>query len=133
MTLALNFVANLLLIPTYGVVGAAPASSGAYVIRDLALNLVLWWRCEIKPFASHTNRTYIILPLVLSSSLVRRRPLADADSRVVLPVLLVCTGLLGLVAVAVAGGLQPEDGALIEYVESALGVELPAVGRYHFS
>ncbi len=129
LTLALNFVANLLLIPTYGIVGAALASSGAYVVRNLALNLVLWWRCEITPFASHTNRTYVVLPLVLFPvSFVAARWLTLTV--VVLPVFLVCTGLLGLVAVAVAGGLQPEDGALIEYVESALGVELPAVGRY---
>ncbi|MGA9402067.1 flippase [Haladaptatus sp.] len=129
LTLALNFVANLLLIPTYGIVGAAVASSGAYVVRNIALNLVLWSKCDITPFASSTNRTYVTLPFVLF-------PVALGASHwltltlVTLPVFLVCTGLLGLVAVVLAGGLQPEDGALIEFVEGALGIEMPTIERY---
>ncbi len=129
LTLALNFIVNLLLIPTYGIVGAAIASSGAYVVRNFALNLVLWSKCDITPFSSYSNRTYLVLPLVLFPvSLVTSHWLTL--TLVMLPVFLVVTGLLGLVAVAVVGGLQPDDGAFIEFVEGTLGVELAAIGRY---
>ncbi|ODR81951.1 polysaccharide biosynthesis protein [Haladaptatus sp. W1] len=129
LTLALNFAVNLLLIPTYGMVGAAVASSGAYVVRNLALNVVLLTKCGITPFSAYTNRTYVVLPLVLFPvGLLAGRWLTL--SLLTLPVFLVCTGLVGLAAVTVAGGLQPEDGAFIEFIEGALGVEVPAIQRY---
>lgn len=129
LTLALNFVLNVVLIPRYGFVGAAVASSAAYVVRNVALNAMLWTKCGISPLSKHTKTTYLVLPVVLFPVCVAAANWVSLTA-FTLPVFLVLTGLLTLVVVAVSGCLQPEDGTLIEFVEGAVGVEIPVVQRY---
>ncbi|WP_049971339.1 flippase [Haladaptatus cibarius] len=128
LTLALNFVLNILLIPSHGFVGAAIASAGAYVLRNIAFNVVLQLKSGINPLSAQTTRTYLVLPVVLFPVAVFASNWVTLTA-VTLPIFLVCSGLLGLVAVAFAGSLQPEDGVFIEFIESAVGTEFPAIQR----
>jgi len=129
VTIALNFVFNLVLIPRYGFVGAAVASTSAYVIRNLSLSTVLWRISGITPLSRPTVTTYVALPVALL-------PVGLFGSDVLtltlltLPAVLVVTGLLGLVVVWAAGGLQPEDVTIVDFVEQATGLSLPIVQRY---
>ncbi len=128
LTLALNFALNVLLIPTHGFVGAAVASAGAYVLRNVAFNVVLQHKTGINPLSTYTTRTYLVLPIVLFPVGILASNWLTLTA-LTLPAFLVLTGILGLVAVALAGCLQPEDGAFIEFVEGAVGVEVPALQR----
>ncbi|WP_435152595.1 flippase [Haladaptatus sp. DFWS20] len=129
VTLALNFGLNVLLIPGYGFVGAAIASAGAYVLRNVAFNVVLQLKSGINPLSTYTTRTYLVLPLVLFPVGILASNWLTLTA-VTLPVFLVLSGILGLVAVALTGSLQPEDGAFIEFIEGAIGMEVPGIQRY---
>ena len=129
VTIALNFVLNVVLISRFGFVGAAVASSSAYVLRNVALSTALWRISGITPLSRPTVVTYVALPVVLL-------PLGVVGSDLLtltlftLPAVLVGTGLLALVVVWAAGGLQPEDVTIVDFVEQSTGFNLPVVQRY---
>ncbi|WP_266075804.1 flippase [Haladaptatus caseinilyticus] len=129
LTLALNFALNVFLIPRHGFVGAAVASSGAYVLRNVAFNVVLQWKSGINPLSTYTARTYLVLPVVLFPIGILASNWLTLTA-ITLPVFLVLSGVLGLVAVALTGCLQPEDGAFVEFIEGAIGTEVPGIHRY---
>jgi O-antigen/teichoic acid export membrane protein len=126
---AANVALNVILIRAYGFAGAAVASAASYVTLNAAVTGVLRGRFGISPFSSAGVRTFVVLPATFV-------PLAWLLSRAVtltvvtLPVFLVVAGLLSLVVVAVAGGLQPEDRVAVEFVEERTGVRIPLVRRY---
>jgi len=107
LAFVVNVVANLALIPPYGLVGAAVASAPSLPDERRRLG-VLIARYDISPFSSWSIRTYLVLPVVMF-------PLAYASSQVVtltavtLVPFLVVVGLVTVAVVSVAGCLQPED------------------------
>ena len=125
----LNIALNVVLVPTYGVIGAAAASALSFFSLNAIAMVVLWRLSGISPFSRLTARTFLLLPVVLF-------PPALALSRVVtlsvltLPVFAVITGLVSVALVAVTGCLQPEDEIPLELVEDRLGVRVPLIRRY---
>jgi O-antigen/teichoic acid export membrane protein len=124
-----NVAANLLLIPRFGVIGAAAASALSFVTLNVSALLALRWLSGIEPFSGPTTRAFLALPVALL-------PPAFALSGVVslsiltLPVFVVGAGVAVVAVTAAAGALQSEDAVLIDLVEGRLGVHVPLVRRY---
>lgn len=127
-TITLNVALNLALIPRYGFVGTAVATTCAYVVRNVVISAFLYQRYGISPFSRRLVKTYVSLPVVLL-------PLSFAFAAIVsltvvsltvvsLLAFLVGTGLVALVVVGVTGCFQPEDAIILTYVEDAIGVDL---------
>lgn len=129
LAFALNFALNLVLIPRYGLVGAAAASAASYLTLNLAVSGLLFYLYDISPISNYSVRTFVAVPLLLFP------PMAVLAGRFNLTILLLlpflaAVGLLGLVVTALVGGFQPEDRIVIEFVEEAIGVRVPLVRRY---
>lgn len=124
-----NVALNLALIPAYGFVGAAIASAASYLILNVTVCAVLKRSFGITPFSSASIRTYLVLPGALLPSAFLISPWLSL-SAVTLPVFLVVVGLVSVLAVGIAGGLEPEDRLVLELVEGKLGVRVPFVRRY---
>jgi len=128
LAFVINVVANLALIPPYGLVGAAVASALSFLVMNVVVSGVLIARYDISPFSSWSIRTYLVLPVVMF-------PLAYASSQVVtltavtLVPFLVVVGLVTVAVVSVAGCLQPEDWIALEFVEDQIGLRVPYVRR----
>jgi len=129
LSLGLNVVLNLALIPTYGILGAAVASASAYVTMNVSAVAILKHRFGITPFSQWSTRTFVVLPTALlpPAYLVSRQL---ALSSVTLLPFLVCVGVASLVVVGLTGCLQPEDRVPLEVVEEKLGVRVPYVRRH---
>ncbi|EMA45362.1 oligosaccharide flippase family protein [Halococcus saccharolyticus] len=129
VTAVLNIALNLVMIPTYGVVGAAVASAVSFFVLNATAMLVLWRTTGIAPFSKWTVRAFLVLPLGLfPPALV----LSDVItlSVITLPVFGILAGLAAVTLVAVTGCLQPEDEVPIDLVEQRLGVRIPLIRRY---
>jgi len=129
IALALNVVLNLVLIPPYGLAGAAVASTVSYVGRNVVINLVLAVEYDITPLSTHTVRTYVLLPVVLLPPTLAVAQYVTV-SMVLLPVILAVLGLATLLIVAASGSVQPADLVVVEFVEDVLGVRIPYVRRF---
>lgn len=129
VTIGLNVALNLLLIPSYGFVGASVASAAAYVVRNVAIYAVLHVKCSITPFSRRMITVYASLPLALI-------PLSVGVSQwltltvTTLPLFLVAAGVASVAVVALTGTLEPEDAVVVEFIEDAVGVPVPFVRRY---
>ncbi|EMA50421.1 MULTISPECIES: oligosaccharide flippase family protein [Halococcus] len=129
VTAVLNVALNVVLISTYGVVGAAVASAVSFFVLNATAMLVLWRTTGIAPFSKWTVRAFLVLPLGLfPPALV----LSDVItlSVVTLPVFGVLASLAAVALVAVTGCLQAEDEVPIDLVEQRLGVRIPLIRRY---
>lgn len=124
-----NIALNLVLIPEYGLAGAAVASAIAYGVLNVTACGVLWWKYDITPFSRWSTRTFLVLPLtLLPPAYVAARYVAL--SAVTLLPWLVGVGLCSIAVVAVTGCLQPEDEIVLEFVERTLGIEIPLIRRF---
>jgi O-antigen/teichoic acid export membrane protein len=124
-----NIVLNLVLIPAYGVIGAAVASALSFVALNGVAFLVLWRLTGITPFSRHTMKTFIVLPVGLFPPTIALSQVFSL-SLFTLPVFGVLAGLAVIAIVAVTGCLQPEDEVPVEVVERRLGVRVPFIRRY---
>ncbi len=127
--LAVNLVVNLALIPAYGYEGAAVASTVAFLARNALIYAVLRLAFGITPFSSEVVRMYTLLPLLTLPPAVYLA--SDVTLTLLLvPVVLVATGLVTLVLVVATGCVQPLDLVALEFVEDQIGVEIPLVRRF---
>lgn len=125
----LNIALNLLLIPRYGITGAAMASALSFVGLNLAVYSFLKFRFGISPFSQSTLRTVIVVPALLFPPTL----LAASWGSLNLLSLLVFAALAELATIAtvvVTGCLQPEDRMPVEFVEDRLGVQIPLIRRF---
>lgn len=126
---AINVGLNLVLIPAYGLVGAAVASAIAYGVLNLTACAVLKLKYDITPFSSWSTRTFLVLPVGLLPPAYLASQYISLSVWSLLP-WLVGVGLAGIAVAALTGCLQPEDRIVLEFVEDALGVRVPLIRRY---
>ena len=125
----LNIALNIVLIPRYGLVGAATATAVSFVALNGFAFGILWYVYDITPFSRWSVRTFIVLPGVLI-------PLMVLISRevtltpVLLPVFALLSVTLTVVVVALTGCLQSEDRIPLKLIEDRLSVRIPLVRRY---
>jgi O-antigen/teichoic acid export membrane protein len=129
VALALNFVLNLVLIPPYGIVGAAVASTVSYLGQNAVINAVLRFSLDITPVSQYTPRLYVLLPVFLLPPAAAVSHVT-ALSLVAVPVALVALGLATLAVVFLFGCVESTDLVAVELIEDMLGVEVPYVRRF---
>lgn len=124
-----NIVLNVLLIPAYGIVGAAAASALSFATLNWVAFIFLYRVARISPFSRYTVKMYVLLPLLLF-------PPALALSTVIslnlltIPVFAIVAGLATLAVCAATGCFQPEDEIPLELIEDRLGIRVPYIRRY---
>lgn len=124
-----NIALNVVLIPIYGIRGAAVTSAVSFASFNLLIYLILDRQFDISPFSRYFLRTLLVLPIVLlPSAVVLSRWLTL--TLVTLPVFLVFTGLVTIAIVSVANCLQPEDAVAIDVIEEWIGFPVPLVRRF---
>jgi O-antigen/teichoic acid export membrane protein len=108
---AASLVLNLIMIPRYGVVGAAVATLSSSLLMSGYRILVVRWRLHMHPFDRHFIVPLLVaVVLCLGDLVILKRLLVRSDL-----LQLVC-GVVGALLVGGAilfSGLSPEDGMLI--------------------
>jgi O-antigen/teichoic acid export membrane protein len=128
-TAVLNLVLNVVLIPAYGVVGAAIASAVSFFVLNATAMLVLWRTTGIAPFSKWTVRAFLVLPIGLFPPALVLSEVITL-SVLTLPVFGILAGLATVALVAITGCLQSEDEVPVDLVEQRLGVRIPMIRRY---
>ncbi|MFC7213390.1 oligosaccharide flippase family protein [Saliphagus sp. GCM10025334] len=116
-----NIGLNILLIPSWGIVGAAVATVVAYLLRDLMMILEVWYHTGQTGFSRATITPGLIaLPLFGIAALIS--PIIPKT----VPWIIAFTALFSvsyLVAVVVGSGLTAEDVMLIRSLQEQYGLE----------
>lgn len=119
----LNLILNVLLIPIYGIIGAAIASAAAFAVLNIIAIIILSQYFGIYLFSSKVLRTYLSLPLViLPLSILLSGHVTF--SALILILYLPVVGIASLVVVLLAKGFSQEDRVLLDEVLEKIGVEL---------
>lgn len=124
-----NVLANLVLIPPYGLVGAATASALSFLVMNVIVSSILIVRHDISPFSSESVRAYVVLPLVLFPPAYVLSQFVTLTALTLLP-FLGAVALLTVAVVSLTGCLQSEDWIALEFVEDQTGLQVPFVRRY---
>lgn len=124
----LNVLLNLLLIPRFGIVGAALASAAAYVGRDGVYTVLLYRWEGLQPFSAP-----MLKPLLATLPVVGLGYVAFVETVPVTPLTVFAVGIVFLVVygplVVLAGGLGPADEQLLVLLEDRAGVRLGPLRR----
>ncbi|WP_265107830.1 flippase [Halosolutus halophilus] len=124
--LGINIVANVALIPRYGFVGAAIASASSFVGLNLFVYLFLARKFDIRPYNRTSLRLIGILPLVVLPAGFALDSVFPA-SPTGIGLFFASTSLLTLLVAAGSGSLEHGDIVIVEFLEDALGTEIPYV------
>lgn len=122
----LNLVMNVILIPEFGIMGAATATAGSYLLRNIGMS---WWL--YKSYQIHPFSRWMVRPLVtvIAASVLLWRLIPDLPTYLI-PVytaVVVCIGVLGYLW----GGIEDADMRLARLIEDKSGVRLDFVRRLH--
>lgn len=128
-----NLVLNVLLIPRFGITGAAVASATALVARDVVYTALLYRWEGLQPFSAAMVRPYLG-----GVALAAVGYLGFVTVTTATPLRVVGVGLLYLAVyvplVVALGAVEPEDERLLDRLEERAGVDLDplraAVGRF---
>jgi O-antigen/teichoic acid export membrane protein len=125
----INFVANLLLIPLYGFVGAAVASAGSFIALNFVVYLFLREQFQITPFNRRSIKTFVALPLVLLPIGFGVRETLDSSIMMVISFGIIST-VMTMGIVFIIGGVDEEDIVLIELIENYVDTRIPYIRRF---
>lgn len=124
----LNIALNLMLIPSFGILGAAVASACSLIgLNGFAL-IILRHESEITPISRWTLRTFIVLPIVLIPLAYLFSQWIDLTFITLVP-FLIGSGLATVILLGISGGFQPADELPIELAEQRLGIHIPFIRR----
>jgi O-antigen/teichoic acid export membrane protein len=120
VTSALNLILNLVLIPQYGVLGAAIATIAAYLFRDAVVVL------ELRVFTGKfTVTSRVINPILIAipTIAVMGYFALEIEATVYSLILLTtCTSVIYVALVIVILGIMPEEQMLVDSVEEKYGI-----------
>ncbi|WP_336343290.1 flippase [Halalkalicoccus ordinarius] len=126
---SVNICLNLILIPRYGFIGAAVASAVSFIALNVVVYLFLLHKFDITPFSYHSTRVFISLPVIfIPSGFLMKYILPTSVLSMVLTGVLI--GVLSIMTVALIGGFESGDIALIDIIEEKMGVEIPFLRNY---
>lgn len=127
--LVLNIALNLILIPAYGVVGAAVTSAVSFLSFNLLIYVILVQKFDISPFSHWSVRTAVLLPVVLGPPALLLSA-AVSLSPITLVLFLGTAGIASLTVVCLTGCLEPDDRVAIDLVEDIVGIRVPLIRRF---
>ena len=118
-----NVVLNLLLIPTYGFIGAAIASATSYLTLNLAAYVFLRRHHGVTPFSESMIRAAVVLPLLLVPTAYVLEGTISLSWVTLVP-FIAAVSITTVMMTYIAGGTRPEDAALVSLLEDATGTDL---------
>lgn len=125
---ATNLLLNVLLIPWLGILGAALASTVAFVGRNLVFSSILYWSEDVQPFSAAMLRPLVATLAAAGAgyaAFTRLVPVTTVTVVAVGVVFLACY-LPWLVAV---GAVEPEDERFLERVSEQVDADLSPLRR----
>ena len=125
----INFVANLVLIPIYGFVGAATASAGSFIALNFVVYLFLRTQFKITPFNQRSIKAFVALPVVLLPIGFVVRVALSSSLLMIISFGVIC-GILTIGIVLIVGGIEEEDIALVEFIENYVNIRIPYIRRF---
>ena len=125
----INFVANLVLIPIYGFVGAATASAGSFIALNFVVYLFLRTQFKITPFNQRSIKAFVALPVVLLPIGFVVRVALNSSLLMIISFGVIC-GILTIGIVLIVGGIEEEDIALVEFIENYVNIRIPYIRRF---
>ena len=121
-----NVVLNVLLIPPYGIEGAALATAVSYVVANLFRSGWLYRETGIHPF----GRSYTVQLVAATATALALKVLAPEGVNIFMAILLVALSfMVYLVVVLLLRTVEPEDVALLRAVGQRLGWNLEPLAR----
>ncbi len=123
---AFNVLLNTLLIPAYGINGAAVATAVSYFIANVLMSLRLYQKTSIHPFSQSYLKPLIIT--FVSLAIIRSLPLRVPSIWEALPILAVFLGVYFFL-VLLSRSVDKEDVELLLAVEKKLGVNLGIIKK----
>jgi stage V sporulation protein B len=127
VAVVVNVSLNIVLIPRYGIVGAAAGTVVGYVVYNALEVAAIYWAVESHPFALDNVKS---LPPTLLVALGVTRLTRPIDLS--LPMLLgigVLVSVVHLLSMFLTRSLGPEDLLLFERFEERIGVDLERIKR----
>ncbi|MFB6078506.1 MAG: flippase [Halarchaeum sp.] len=126
-TAVFNVVLNLLLIPKFGLLGAAYATAASYIVLNTLCSYHLYSSTGIHPF----TRSMVVAPVIGSATLAGMYAVAQTYVAMTLPVILVmfATFLAVYVVAMVRFAVDPEDIRLVLSIEERFDVDFGPVKR----
>ncbi|ASJ15375.1 flippase [Thermococcus radiotolerans] len=122
----INVALNILLIPHYGIEGAAVATTASYFAMNVLNSLRLYQKTGIHPLGQSYLKSLVIGFVLLG--LVLGLHLRVSSIWCAIPILVVFTGVY-LLLVLLSGSIDMEDVELLLVIEKRLGVELKVVKK----
>ncbi|WP_148882924.1 flippase [Thermococcus aciditolerans] len=122
----INVVLNVLLIPHYGIEGAAVATTVSYFVTNVLNSLRLYRKIRIHPFGRSYVKSLIIGFVLLG--LVLGLHLRVSSIWYAVPILVVFVGAY-LLLVLLSRSIDEEDVELLLVIEKKLGVDLKVVKK----
>ncbi|WP_336343303.1 flippase [Halalkalicoccus ordinarius] len=121
-----NFTLNILLIPVYGITGAALATVTGYIVYNTAELICIYRLVGATPFSLNIVKyvATVLLLGMLASVLI-----TPALSLIGLAVLGICFTLIQPIVLILTHSVEPADLALLEDVESKIGKDLKLLKR----
>ncbi|NJE61785.1 flippase [Thermococcus sp. 21S7] len=126
VTTSLNVLLNILLIPKYGIEGAATATAVSYVIGNILSSVRLYQRTRIHPFSPNYIKPLIISFLLLG--IIRGLKL-EVPSIWYAVLILVLFLIVYFLLVLISRSIDKEDVELLLAIEKRLGIDLRIIKR----
>ncbi len=119
----LNVLLNIVLIPRFGITGAAAASAGSYALFNLFYLFWLHRETGIFPFSRHFLKPLLVSAVIITGVWTAVTTV-DQLGLFSLVSVLVVTYLLHAVTVAKTKRMTPGDEQLLSKLEATLGIEI---------
>ncbi|WP_126663205.1 flippase [Haloterrigena salifodinae] len=126
LAFVVNVCMNFYLIPRYGHTGAAISSAVSFIALNLFVYIILEYKFQVSPISKYSKRTFSALPVVLLPLLMLTKNIIDPTGVIVI-LSIPFLGVISILVVIIAGGLQPEDGVVLSFVEEKLPIEIPYI------
>ena len=121
-----NVILNILLIPEYGIVGAAVATAASYFVANVVRSLKLYQRTKIHPFSWNYVKPLVISFLLLGIIQLMNLKVSNIwEAGIILVAFLVL--YFGLVLLSKS--IDIEDIDLLVAIEKKLGIDLRLIKR----
>ncbi|MDB9253336.1 flippase [Halorubrum ezzemoulense] len=124
----IDIVLNLILIPRYGITGAAAGTVIGYGVYNLIEVVAIYWTVEIHPFSTDSLK-----PLVPTFLFALALAQMTADIKLSLPLLIligVLIAIVNLISIVLTRSLSREDLMLFEQIEKRTGINIQYIKSF---
>lgn len=125
----LNVILNILLIPRYGIEGAATATLVSAIVLNAIVSFRVYTELEVHPFSSGLIRlAIIVMPIFLTLRVVLLRNLEITPQIAGLVSLVLVSGYT--IAIPAFGGIEREEIMIIHSIEERFNLDLEPIKRW---